>query len=96
LTFTDDEGVCGTGNALPQSIMKKQQFLTENWLCRKTNPERVANETFQNQVVEEEGYEYEKPSKKTGKSLPVILSICGLLLIIGALFVYFAKSLTCS
>jgi hypothetical protein len=70
------------------TISDRELALQEN-----ESTEEVANENISEpELVEEEGYEYEKPSKKRGKSLPVILSILGLLLIIGALFVYFAKS----
>jgi TolA-binding protein len=55
--------------------------------------EEVTTETVSEpELVEEETYEYGEPSNKSGKTLPVVLSIIGLVLIIGALFVYFAKS----
>jgi|GEM_PF-1926781 TolA-binding protein len=42
---------------------------------------------------ETSGYErYKEPSNKQGRTLPIVLSILGLILVIGTLFVYFAKT----
>ncbi|MFB0946348.1 MAG: hypothetical protein QMB24_09430 [Spirosomataceae bacterium] len=96
--FTDDEEefveqvtllTPESSSILEETTISGQELaLQEN-----ESAEEVANENIsESELVEEEAYKYESPSKKRGKSLLVILSILGLFLIIGALFVYFAKS----
>jgi TolA-binding protein len=48
--------------------------------------------TLETELAEEEAYEYEEPSNQQGRTLPIILSVLGLILIVGTLFVYFAKA----